>query len=153
VNGSHSERFRHSHVPSRWAFASMGPRSENRDYARAIGTQGQRNSSLQWVHGLRGGVHLLVVGERGKRQLLARGIKADSVEPAAPSLQGVRDLVKRLASRVDRHYAALGLGPVHVIYSRYQFISQQVPTEEELLPPRSIGPGAPAFSGGRTMLP
>jgi F-type H+-transporting ATPase subunit gamma len=57
------------------------------------------------------------------------------VEPAATSLQGVRDLLKRLAPRVDRHYAALGLGPVHVIYSCYQSISQQVPTEEELLPP------------------
>jgi F-type H+-transporting ATPase subunit gamma len=76
-----------------------------------------------------------MVGERGKRQLLARGITADSVEPAATSLQGVRDVVKRLAQRVDRHYAALGLGPVHVIYSRYQSISQQAPTEEELLPP------------------
>jgi F-type H+-transporting ATPase subunit gamma len=82
-----------------------------------------------------GGVHLLMVGERGKRQLLARGITPDSVEPAATSLQGVRDLVKRLALRVDRHYATLGLGPVHVIYSRYQSISQQVPAEEELLPP------------------
>lgn len=82
-----------------------------------------------------GGVHLLMVGERGKRQLLARGITPDSVEPAATSLQGVRDVVKRLAQRVDQHYAALGLGPVHVIFSRYQSISQQVPTEEELLPP------------------
>jgi F-type H+-transporting ATPase subunit gamma len=82
-----------------------------------------------------GGVHLLIVGERGKRQLLARGITPDSVEPSATSLQGVRDMVKRLASRVDRHYAVLGLGPVHVIYNRYQSISQQVPTEKELLPP------------------
>lgn len=85
--------------------------------------------------GADGGVHLLMVGERGKRQLLARGITPDSVEPAATSLQGVRDMVKRLAQRVDRHYAALGLGPVHVIYSRYQSISLQVPTEVELLPP------------------
>jgi F-type H+-transporting ATPase subunit gamma len=82
-----------------------------------------------------GSVHLLTVGERGRRLLLARGIAPDSVEPAATSLQGVRDLVKRLAPRVDRHYAALGLGPVHVIYSRYQSISQQVPAEQELLPP------------------
>jgi F-type H+-transporting ATPase subunit gamma len=82
-----------------------------------------------------GGVHLLMVGERGRRQMLARGITPDTVEPAATSLQGVRDLVKRLAPRVDQHYAALGLGPVHVLYSRYQSISQQVPSEEELLPP------------------
>ncbi|HEY7311446.1 MAG TPA: FoF1 ATP synthase subunit gamma [Gemmataceae bacterium] len=82
-----------------------------------------------------GGVHLLMVGERGRRQLLTRGITPDRVEPAATSLQGVRDLVKRLAPKVDRHYASLGLGPVHVIYSRYQSISQQVPAEEELLPP------------------
>jgi F-type H+-transporting ATPase subunit gamma len=82
-----------------------------------------------------GGVHLLMVGERGKRQLLARGITPDSVEPAATSLQAVRDLVKRLAPKVDHHYAALGLGPVRVLYSRYQSISQQVPIEEELLPP------------------
>lgn len=96
------------------------------------------------------GVHLLVVGERGKRQLLARGITPDSVEPAATSLQGVRDLVKRLASRVDRHYAALGLGPVHVIYSRYQSISQQAPTETELLPP-DLSPleRLPPSTGGR----
>lgn len=82
-----------------------------------------------------GGVHLLMVGERGRRQLLARGITPNSVEPAVTSLQGVRDLIKRLAPKVDRHYAALGLGPVHVIYSRYQSISQQVPAEAELLPP------------------
>jgi F-type H+-transporting ATPase subunit gamma len=82
-----------------------------------------------------GGVHLLMVGERGKRQMLACGITPDSVEPAATSLQSVRDVVKHLAPRVDRHYAALGLGPVHVLYSRYQSISQQVPTEAQLLPP------------------
>jgi F-type H+-transporting ATPase subunit gamma len=88
----------------------------------------------RWLELRSGGVHLLAVGERGKRQLLARGIKPNTVESAATSLQGVHDLVKRLAPRVDRHYAALGLGPVHVIYSRYQSISQQVPTEEVLLP-------------------
>lgn len=82
-----------------------------------------------------GGVHLVIVGERGKRQLLTRRITPDTVEPAATSLQGVRDLVKRLAPRIDHYYAARGLGPVHVIYSRYQSISQQVPTEQQLLPP------------------
>jgi F-type H+-transporting ATPase subunit gamma len=96
-----------------------------------------------------GEVHLLMVGERGKRQLMVRGIKPDSVEPAATSLQAVRDLVKRLATRVDQHYAALGFGPVHVIYSRYQSISQQVPTEEELLPPDlSVQECLPPPTGG-----
>jgi F-type H+-transporting ATPase subunit gamma len=97
-----------------------------------------------------GGVHLLVVGERGKRQLMARGITPDSIEPGVTSLQGIRDLVKHLASQVDRHYAALGLGPVHVLYSRYQSISQQVPTEEELLPPNlSDLERLPPPAGGR----
>jgi F-type H+-transporting ATPase subunit gamma len=81
-----------------------------------------------------GECYLLMVGDRGRRQLLARGITPDAVEPAAASLQGVRDLVKRLAPLVDRHYAAQRLGPVRVIYSHYRSISEQVPAEELLLP-------------------
>ena len=81
-----------------------------------------------------GEVHLVVVGQRGKRALAAHGIEPDAGESAATSLAGLRDLVKRLAALVDRRYAAGRLGALHVIYNRYQSVSEQVPTEERVLP-------------------
>jgi len=81
-----------------------------------------------------GRLHLLVVGQRGVRQLASRGIVPDATEPAATSLQGLRDLTKRLAEKIDRRYAAGQAGPLHVIYNRHQSVSEQVPTEEQILP-------------------
>ncbi len=81
-----------------------------------------------------GPVRLFVVGQRGMRQLLARGLVPEASELGAASLQGVRDLVKRLAQMLDARYAARAAGPLHVLYNRYQSVSEQVPTEEVILP-------------------
>jgi len=81
-----------------------------------------------------GPLSLVVVGERGIRHLVSRGITPDAGEPAATSLQGLRDLVKRLAQMIDGRYAARQIGALHVIYNRYQSVSEQVPTEERILP-------------------
>lgn len=78
---------------------------------------------------------LIVVGRRGDRQLRSRGIIPEFTEAAASTVQGLRDLVKHLATLVDRRYAAGELGELYVIYSRYQSISEQIPTQERLLPP------------------
>jgi F-type H+-transporting ATPase subunit gamma len=81
-----------------------------------------------------GKASLVVVGQRGVRQLLARGVTPDAAEPAATSLPGLRDLVKRLAGMMDRLYVAGQVGALHVIYNRYQSVSEQVPTEGRILP-------------------
>jgi F-type H+-transporting ATPase subunit gamma len=81
-----------------------------------------------------GEVRLVVVGQRGARQLLSRGIVPDASEPAATSLHGLRDLVKRLARMTDQRYAAGEVGALHVVYNRYQSVSEQVPTEQRVLP-------------------
>jgi F-type H+-transporting ATPase subunit gamma len=81
-----------------------------------------------------GNAYLVIVGHRGMRQLSARHIAADHVEPAATSLHALRDIVKRLAVVVDNRFAAGQLGTLHAIYNRYQSISEQVPTEEQILP-------------------
>jgi F-type H+-transporting ATPase subunit gamma len=78
--------------------------------------------------------YLVAVGQRGVRQLLSRGIVPDVCESAATSLQGLRDLVKRLARMIDGRYAVGEIGALHVIYNRYQSVSEQVPTEEQILP-------------------
>ena len=77
---------------------------------------------------------LVLVGHRGARQFEARGIVPDASEPAATSLPGLRDLVKRLAATADRMFASGAAGSLHVIYNRYQSVSEQVPTEERVLP-------------------
>jgi F-type H+-transporting ATPase subunit gamma len=82
----------------------------------------------------KGTVHVAAVGHRGIRQIKARGITLDHAEAAATSLHGLRDLVKRLATLVDGRFAAGMLGALHVIYSRYQSISEQIPSEERILP-------------------
>lgn len=81
-----------------------------------------------------GDAYLVIVGHRGMRQLAARHIAADHVEPAATSLHGLRDIVKRLAVLVDKRFAAGKLGTLHAVYNRYQSISEQVSTEEQILP-------------------
>src|SRR5262249_53572659 len=53
----------------------------------------------------------------------------------ATSLHGLRDLVKRLAVLIGNRFAAGTQGPLRVIYSRYQSITEQIPTEECILPP------------------
>lgn len=78
---------------------------------------------------------LFVVGQRGTRQLMARGVVPAGVEPAATSLEGLHDLVKRLSSLLGARYAAGELGRLSVVYSRFQSVSEQVPTEVQILPP------------------
>jgi len=91
-------------------------------------------AARRW-HELRsaGEIRLVVVGRRGIRQLTARGIVPVAVESAATSLHGLRDLVKRLAGLLSRTGAAGG--EVRVIYSRYQSVTEQMPTEAKILPP------------------
>jgi F-type H+-transporting ATPase subunit gamma len=81
-----------------------------------------------------GKAYLVVVGQRGVRHLVARGIIPDATDSAATSLHGLRDLVKRLAAMMDRRYAAGEFGALHVLYSRYRSVSEQTPTEECILP-------------------
>lgn len=82
----------------------------------------------------RGETPLIVVGQRGLRQVIGHGIVPVAAEPAATSLDGLPDLVKRLAARVDHYYALGKVAAVHVIYNRYQSITEQVPSAEVLLP-------------------
>jgi F-type H+-transporting ATPase subunit gamma len=77
---------------------------------------------------------LVVIGQRGARLLQARGIVPDTSESAATSLGGLRDLVKRLTQMVDAGCAHGDIGSLHVLYSRYRSVSEQVPTEERILP-------------------
>jgi F-type H+-transporting ATPase subunit gamma len=96
-----------------------------------------------------GNAHLLVVGNRGLRQLITRGLTAAGAEPAATSLEGLHDLVKRLANLLGKRFASGELGPLHVIYSRYQSLSEAVPTEVQILAPdlsriRQFVPARPA---------
>lgn len=81
-----------------------------------------------------GQVYLVVTGQRGVRQLASRGIAPDANEPAATALLGLRDVVKRLAQMIDDRYAAREVGALRVIYNRYQSVSEQFPTEEQILP-------------------
>jgi F-type H+-transporting ATPase subunit gamma len=82
-----------------------------------------------------GDAHLVVVGQRGIHQLIARGIAVAAGEPAATSLDGLHDLVKRLADLLGRRHSAGDLGDLLVAYNRYQSLSEQVPTEVRILPP------------------
>jgi F-type H+-transporting ATPase subunit gamma len=82
-----------------------------------------------------GNAHLVVVGQRGIRQLIARGIEVAAGEPAATSLEGLHDLVKRLADLLGRRHSTGDLGSLRVVFNRYQSLSEQVPTEVRILPP------------------
>ncbi len=81
-----------------------------------------------------GAVELVAVGVRGQRQLAARGIRPDAALPAATSLHGLRDLVKGLAALVDHRYATGQVGALRVLFNRYRSVSEQVATEELVLP-------------------
>jgi F-type H+-transporting ATPase subunit gamma len=81
-----------------------------------------------------GNVELVAVGQRGARVSAARGLTPDHIEPGATSLGGLRDLVRRLASRADHAYAAGTLAAVDVVFARYRSVSEQVPTVERVLP-------------------
>lgn len=81
-----------------------------------------------------GDVELVVVGVRGQRQMAARGIRPHAAVAAATSLHGLRDLVKQLARLVDHRYASRQLGALRVLYNRYRSVSEQVATEELILP-------------------
>jgi len=81
-----------------------------------------------------GTVRLLVVGQRGMRQLIGRGVHVAGGEPAATSLEGLHDVVKRLADLLGERHAAGELGTLRVIFNRYQSLSEQVPTEIQILP-------------------
>jgi F-type H+-transporting ATPase subunit gamma len=85
--------------------------------------------------GQEGRVDLLVIGERGLRLLAAHNIVPTGGEPAATSLSGLRDVVKRVASTLNARYSTGNVSTVRVIYSRYVSISEQVPTEDVILPP------------------
>ena len=85
--------------------------------------------------GREGHVDLLVIGERGLRQLAAHIIVPTGGEPAATSLSGLHDVVKRVASTLNARYSAGNVSAIRVIYSRYVSVSEQVPTEEVILPP------------------
>ncbi len=78
---------------------------------------------------------LLAVGQRGVRLLSSRGIAPTDSIPAATSLAGLRDVVKRLAARTAGEYAAGKVGSVRVLYNRHRSISEHVPTEAQVLPP------------------
>jgi F-type H+-transporting ATPase subunit gamma len=82
-----------------------------------------------------GDAHLVVVGQRGIHQIVARGIEVAAGEPAATTIEGLHDLVKRLADLLGRRHAAGDLGRLCVVFNRYRSLSEQVPTEIRLLPP------------------
>jgi F-type H+-transporting ATPase subunit gamma len=90
-----------------------------------------------------GQVCLVAVGQRGALQMAARGIVPDESVPATTSLQGLRNLVKRLAGLVDESYGAGRMTELRVIYNYYRSVSEQAPTEEILLP-FDWAPSAPA---------
>jgi F-type H+-transporting ATPase subunit gamma len=97
-----------------------------------------------------GATYVVVVGQRGLRELATHTIRADHAEPAATSLPGLRDLVRRLARLLGARYAAQQLGALRVIHARYQSVSEQVPAEEQVLPP---DPTVLQTAGARRRIP
>ncbi len=77
---------------------------------------------------------LIVLGHRGAAHLAARGLVPDATLAAATSVRGLRDVVKQLAELVDQRFAAGQLGVLRAIYNQYRSITQQVPTDELILP-------------------
>lgn len=97
-----------------------------------------------------GHARLVAVGQRGALQMAARGIVPDESVPATTSLQGLRNLVKRLAGLVDESYGAGKMTELRVIYNYYRSVSEQAPTEEKLLP-FDWAPGAPGASKNKEL--
>jgi F-type H+-transporting ATPase subunit gamma len=93
-----------------------------------------------------GRVHAFVVGRTGGRKLGALGWEADAVYPAAVSVPGLRDAVRRVSAALVERYAAGRTRALEVVYSRYLSVSQQVPSVDRILP--LPVPSAPAASGG-----
>jgi F-type H+-transporting ATPase subunit gamma len=81
-----------------------------------------------------GRAYLVVVGQRGRQQMTARLIEPDKVLQATTSPNGLRNVVRALAEVVDQRYFRGESAEVRVIYNRYRSVSEQVPTEERLLP-------------------
>ena len=82
-----------------------------------------------------GDAHFVIVGQRGIHQVLARGLEVTAGEPAATTLEGLHDLVKRLSELLGKRHSAGDLGVLRVVFNRYQSLSEQVPTEIQILPP------------------
>jgi F-type H+-transporting ATPase subunit gamma len=82
-----------------------------------------------------GDAHLLIVGQRGIHHMVARGIEVAAGEPAATTIEGLHDLVKRLADLLGRRHAAGDLGSLRVVFNRYRSLSEQDPAEIRILPP------------------
>lgn len=80
-------------------------------------------------------VQVFVVGQRGCNLISSAGIVAEGTLPAAASLHGLLDLVKRLASLVVTQYAQQKIRELRVIYNRYRSLTEHVPTEVRVLPP------------------
>ena len=82
-----------------------------------------------------GPVELLAVGQRGVRLLAAHGVVPDDSIPAATSLPGLRDVVKRIAAHIIGQYASGKLGSARVLYNQHRSLSEHIPTEAQILPP------------------
>jgi len=80
-------------------------------------------------------VQLFVAGRRGAAQFASRGIQPQLVVEGATSLEGVDEVVKRLAEPLATLFTAGDLSSVRVIYASYKSLGEQVPTEESILPP------------------
>jgi F-type H+-transporting ATPase subunit gamma len=88
-------------------------------------------------------VAMILVGRRGVRSGRTLHLTPDAVEPAATSILGLRDVMKRLALSCAKRHAAGTLGTLRVIYNRYRSLSEQVPGEEIVFPlERSSAPPA-----------
>ncbi len=81
-----------------------------------------------------GKVELVAVGQRGSRVIAARGIVPDHIEPGATSLAGLRDMVRRLATRADHGYVSGTFAAVDVVFARYRSVTEQVPAVQRVLP-------------------
>lgn len=86
-----------------------------------------------------GPVRLLAVGQRGTRLLAAHEVVPDQTVPAAATLHGLRDFVKRIAAPIGCDYSDRKLASVRVLYNRYHSISEYAPTEAQVLPPDLTG--------------
>jgi F-type H+-transporting ATPase subunit gamma len=82
-----------------------------------------------------GPVELLAVGQRGVRLLAAHGVVPDDSIPAATSLFGLRDVVKRVAVHITSQYVAGKMGSARVLYNQHRSLSEHIPTEARILPP------------------
>jgi F-type H+-transporting ATPase subunit gamma len=81
-----------------------------------------------------GRVHLFVVGRTGLLKVRALGMEPEAVHPAATAVRGLRDVVKGLTESLAERYAAGHITSMEVVYSRYQSVTQQVPTSIRVLP-------------------